>query len=135
MVAVEHKHMGHIKLIYEVCMRRSWQHEGPDITVALGDGRRQLVRSELFLFEGVEMIRLYTRVGPMNKLSETQLSALLSLNYSLAFGALASFGDDLIMTETLLMHDSAHDQLGHAVRFLAETSDGYEKQIYGTNQY
>jgi hypothetical protein len=127
--------MRHIKLISEVCMRQGWQHEGPDITVKFRDGRKQLVQSELYLFEGEEMIRLYTRVGPMNKLSETQLIALLGLNSSLAFGALASFGDDLAMTETLLISDSAHDQLGYAVRFLAETSDGYEKQIYGTDQH
>jgi hypothetical protein len=87
--------MGHIKLISEVCMRQGWQHEGPDITVNFRDGRKQLVQSELYLFEG----------------------------------------DDLAMTETLLMSDSAHDQLGYAVRFLAETSDGYEKQIYGTDQH
>ena len=127
--------MEHIKLISEVCMRQGWQHEGSDITVNFADGRKQLVQSELYLFEGEEMIRLYTLVGPMNKLSETQLSALLGLNSSLAFGALASFGDDLAMTETLLMRDSAHDQLGYAVRFLAEAADGYEKQIYGTDQH
>lgn len=127
--------MEHIKLITEVCMRQDWQQEGPDITVAAGGGRKQLVQSELYLYEGLEMIRLYTRVGPLNKLSETQLSALLGLNFSLAFGALAAFDEDLVMTETLLMHDSAHDQIAYAVRFLAETGDGYEKQIYGTDQH
>ena len=127
--------MKHIKLIQEVCMRQDWQHEGPDITVDLEGGRKQVIQSELFVFEGQEMIRLLTRVGSMQKLTDTQLSALLSLNYSLSFGALASFEDDLVMTETLLLHDSAHDQLAYAVRFLAETSDGYENQIYGTDQY
>ena len=135
MVAAEHERMEHIKLISEVCMRNDWQHEGPDITVVLGDGRKQLVRSEVYLFEGVEMLRLYSRVGPMTKFSETQLNALLGRNFSLAFGALASFGEDLVMTETLMMHKSAHDQVAYAVRFLAETSDGYEDQIYGTDQY
>ena len=127
--------MEHIKLIGEVCMRQDWQQEGPDITVTFGDGRKQLVHSELYVFEGEEMIRLYSRVGPLNKLSETQLSALLGRNFSLAFGALASFGEDLVMTETLMMRASAHDQVAYAVRFLAETADGYEKQIYGTDQH
>ena len=135
MVMAGHERMEHIKLISEVCMRQGWQHEGPDITLAAGGGRKQLIQSELFLFEGEEMLRLYTRVGPMNKLSETQLSALLGRNFSLAFGALASFGEDLVMTETLMMRASAHDQVAYAVRFLAETADGYEKQIYGTDQY
>ena len=135
MVAVEHERMEHIKLISEVCMRKGWKHEGPDITVALGDGRKQLVRSEVYLFEGVDMLRLYSRVGPMTRLSETQLNALLGRNFSLAFGALASFGEDLVMTETLMMHKLAHDHVAYAVRFLAETSDGYEEQIYGTDQY
>lgn len=136
MVMAGHERMEHIKLISEVCMRQGdWQHEGPDITVGFTDGRKQLVHSELYLFEGVEMLRLYTRVGPMNKLSETQLNALLGRNFSLAFGALASFGHDLVMTETVMMSDSAHDQVAHAVRFLAETSDGYEDQIYGTDRY
>tara|TARA_R110001599_G_scaffold353459_1_gene592337 strand:- start:30886 stop:31269 length:384 start_codon:yes stop_codon:yes gene_type:complete len=127
--------MEHIELISEVCQKQGWQHDGPDITLAFGDNRKQLVQTEVYLFEGEEMIRLYTRVGLLNKLTETQLSALLGLNFSLAFGALASFGEDLVMTETLLMRDSAQDHLAYAVRFLAETSDGYEEQIYGTDQY
>ena len=127
--------MEHIKLISEVCQKQGWQHDGPDITLTFGDSRKQLVQTEVYLFEGEEMIRLYTPVGPLGKLSETQLSALLGLNFSLAFGALASFGENLVMTETLLMRDAAQDHLAYAVRFLAETSDGYEKQIYGTDQY
>jgi len=125
----------HMELISEVCQRQGWSHDGPDITLIFGDNRKQLVQTELYLFEGEEMIRLYTRVGPLNKLSETQLSALLGLNFSLAFGALASFGEALVMTETLLMRESVHNQLAYAVRFLAETADGYEQQIYGTDQY
>ena len=125
--------MEQLKLIREVCMRQNWEPDGSDITVALGGGRKQLIHSEVYAFEGEQMIRIYTRVGLLQKLSETQRSALLGLNFSLAFGALASFGDDLVMTETLLVHDSAHDQLANAIRFLAETSDGYEDQIYGTD--
>jgi hypothetical protein len=127
--------MEHLKLIREMCMRQKWVPDGSDVTVALSGGRKQLIHSEVYAFEGEQMIRIYTRVGPLQKLSETQLSALLGLNFSLAFGALASFGDDLVMTETLLVHDSAHDQLANAMRFLAETSDGYEDQIYGTDQH
>ena len=127
--------MEHIKLISEVCMRQGWQHEGPDITLVLEGGRKQLVHCETYLFEGLQMLRLYSRVGPMTRFSETQLTALLGRNFSLAFGALASYGEDLVMTETLLMHKSAHDQVAYAVRFLAETSDGYEDQVFGTDQY
>tara|TARA_R110001592_G_scaffold363393_1_gene687342 strand:+ start:203577 stop:203960 length:384 start_codon:yes stop_codon:yes gene_type:complete len=127
--------MEYIKLISEVCQKQGWQHDGPDITLSFGDNRKQRVQTEIFLFEGEEMIRIYTRVGPLNKLTETQLSALLGLNFSLTFGALASFGEDLVMTETLLVRDAVQDHLAYAVRFLAETSDGYEKQIYGTDRY
>lgn len=127
--------MEHVKLINEVCMRQGWQHDGPDVSIAFGDGRHQLVQSELYLFEGEEMIRLYTRVGSLSRLSDTQRSALLGLNFSLAFGALASIGDDLVMTETMLMRDTVHDQLAYAIRFLADTADGYEKEIFGTDQY
>jgi hypothetical protein len=127
--------MEHLKLIREMCMRQKWVPDGSDVTVALSGGRKQLIHSEVYAFEGEQMIRIYTRVGPLQKLSETQLSALLGLNFSLAFGALASYGHDLVMTETLLVHDSAHDQLANAIRFLAETSDGYEAQIYGTDQH
>lgn len=127
--------MEYIKLISKVCQKQGWQHDGPDITLSFEDKRKQLVQTEIFLFEGEEMIRVYTRVGPLNKLTETQLSALLGLNFSLTFGALASFGEDLVMTETLLMRDAAQDHLAYAIRFLAETSDGYEKQIYGTDRY
>ncbi|MEM1152981.1 MAG: hypothetical protein AAGI44_02505 [Pseudomonadota bacterium] len=127
--------MDSLKLISEVCMRQKWQLDGNQITVSITGGRKQFVRAEVFLYEGQEMIRLVTLVGPMSKLSDTQRSALLSRNSSLAFGALTALGDDLAMTETLLTHDAGHEQLSLAVRFLAETCDGYEEQIYGTDQY
>jgi hypothetical protein len=123
------------RLVAEVCRQQGWHFDGSAVTVRLDNDRRQVVELTNFVFDGEDVTRLYTRVGPVSILSGTQLSALLGLNFSLAFGALASYGDDLVMTETLLLRESSLDQLAYAIRFLAEKSDGYEKQIYGTDHY
>jgi len=116
-------------------MRHGWHFDGAAITVQLDSGRKQIIHLATFAFDGEEITRIYSRVGPIDALSDTQLSALLGLNFSLAFGALARYGDDLVMTETLLLQEHSHDQLAFAIRFLAETSDGYEKRIYGTDHH
>ena len=123
------------RLVAEVCRRQHWDFDGESVTVHLESGRKQVIQLLTFVFEGEEVIRLYTRVGPISALTATQLSALLGLNFSLAFGSLASYENDLVMTDTLLLRESSVDQLAYAIRFLAETSDGYEKQIYGTDRY
>ena len=123
------------KTIAEVCMRNDWEYDATSITLALGGGRKQVVNFEGMVYEGREVTRIYTRVGALANLSETQLSAILGLNFSMAFGALAAYRDDLVMVYTLLLREGSHDQLATSIRFLAETSDRYEGQIYGTDQY
>ena len=81
------------------------------------------------------MLRIYTAVGPVAPLSDIQLSAVLGLNARLAFGALAIAGDDLIMTETVLLNGDCHDLLAYAMGFMAETADRYEREIYHTDRY
>ncbi|MCP5121810.1 MAG: hypothetical protein H6990_10620 [Pseudomonadales bacterium] len=123
------------KVVVDVCQRREWRRDGQQATLILPGGRHQVVGFEQFLFEGEEMLRVSTTVGPVAALSDIQLSAVLGLNASLAFGALAIAGADLVITDTLLLTSHCHEQLGRAMRFIAETADRYEREIYHTDQH
>lgn len=121
--------------ILEVCKRRHWQCDGSQATLILPGGRKQTLLFEEFIFEGNEMLRIFTRVGPVDKLTDVQLNAVLGINFSLAHGALAVYGNDLVMTDTFLVQESDQDQIAFAMQFLAETGDRYEKQIYATDEH
>jgi hypothetical protein len=81
------------------------------------------------------MLRVFTAVGPLSSLSPVQLNGVLGLNASLAFGALALKGDDLVMTDTYLLKGDCHEQLACSMRFIAETADRYEREIYRTDRH
>jgi hypothetical protein len=121
------------KAVIDVCLRKDWPCDGQQATITLPSGRRQVLTFERFLFEGEDMLRIFTAVGPVASLSEIQLNAVLGLNSSLAFGALAIVGDDLVMTDTFLLNGDCHDQLAYSMSFMAETADRYEREIYHTD--
>lgn len=123
------------KAVIDICMRKNWQCDGQQATLILPGGRHQILTFEPFLFEGEEMLRVFTRVGPVAALSEVQLSAVLGLNSSLAFGALAIVGTDLVMTETFLIKGDCQALVSYAMNFIAETADRYEREIYRTNEH
>lgn len=123
------------KVVVDVCLRKEWRRDGQQATLALPGGRHQVVSFEPFLFEGEEMLRVSTTVGPVAALSEIQLNAVLGLNASLAFGALAILGEDLVMTDTMPLKPDVHDLLARSVSFIAETADRYEREIYHADKY
>jgi len=124
-----------LRVFADVCMRNKWQLTGRQATLPIPGGRTQVIELERFVFQGEEMARIFTLVGPADELSTVQLNAILSINFGLAFGALAFAGGQLVMTDTFLLKQVDHDQLAFSMNFLAETADGYERQIYGTDQY
>ncbi len=118
------------KAVIDVCLRKDWQCDGHQATIKLPGGRHQVLSFEPFLHYGEDMLRIYTAVGPVAPLSDIQLNAVLGLNTSLAFGALAIAGADLVMTDTVLLKGDCHDLLALAMDFMAETADRYEREIY-----
>ncbi len=121
------------KAVIDICMRKDWECDGLQATIALPAGRHQVLSFDQFLLDGAEMMRIITVVGPVATLSEIQLNAVLGLNFSLAYGALAIAGDDLVMVDTFLLEGLCHDQLASAMTFIAETADRYEREIYHTD--
>jgi len=122
-------------VVIDVCLRNDWQCDGHQVVVPIANQRRQVLSFQRFLFEGRDMLRMFTAVGPVSSLSAIQLEGVLGLNASLAFGALAIRGNDLVMTDTYLLQGDCHAQLAHSMRFIAETADRYEREIYRTDQY
>lgn len=118
-----------------VCEKNGWQRDGNKATMILPGGRKQVVYLEQFVFEGDDMARIYTHVGPVACLSEIQLNAVLGLNFSLAYGALAIYSENLVMTDTFLLDQIDQDQLTYSMRFLGETGDRYEQLIYATDKH
>jgi hypothetical protein len=123
------------KVVIDVCLRNDWQCDGRHATLVIAGGRHQVLSFERFLFEGEDMLRVFTAVGPVSSLSPVQLNGVLGLNASLAFGALALKGDDLVMTDTYLLKGDCHEQLACSMRFIAETADRYEREIYRTDRH
>ncbi len=121
------------KIVLDVCLRNDWDCDGERATFKLAGGRHQVLSFEPFLLDGNDMLRVITVVGPVAALSAIQINAVLGLNSSLAYGALAMSGDDLIMVETMLLQGDCHDQLARAMSFMAETADRYEREIYHTD--
>lgn len=121
------------KAVVDICLRNDWECDGLRASIALPGGRHQVLSFEQFLLDGVEMLRIITVVGPVATLSEIQLNAVLGLNFSLAYGALAVAGDDLVMVDTFLPDGLSHEQLASAMAFIAETADRYEREIYHTD--
>ena len=123
------------QVVVDVCLRNDWQCDGHQAIVPIANQRHQTLTFELFLFDGQDMLRIFTAMGPVASLSAVQLNGVLGLNASLAFGALAIRGNDLVMTDTYLLQGDCHAQLAHSMRFIAETADRYEREIYRTDQY
>jgi len=65
--------MNYHETLDEVCSSQGWSRDGNAVTVSLAGGRRQVVHIKRMLFEGEDMVRLFTRVGLVNLLSTTQL--------------------------------------------------------------
>ncbi|MEM7234113.1 MAG: hypothetical protein AAF517_18190 [Planctomycetota bacterium] len=123
------------EIIQQVCSSNDWSYQAGKAEVALGDGRKQVLFATTFSHDGGDMVRLHTVVGDAKVLTETRLRAALSLNSSVAFGALAVQGEDLVMTDTFLISDADQGEVSRSMRFLAETADKYERMIYGTDDH
>lgn len=118
-----------------VCEERGWDLTPQGVRVNFASGRRQVVELEHFEFQQDELIRLSTTIGGVEELGQVRLTVALRINAELAHGALAVRGEDLVMTDTLMLRDANFDQVEASISYLAETADHYEKTLYQTDQY
>ena len=104
------------------------------VRVPLPGGRSQLVDMEHYEIDAQPRVRVYTRIGPIASLGVVRMEVALRKNASLERGAFAIRDEQLVMTETFALDEMGGDEFEAAVRFLAETADGYEKAIYATDE-
>lgn len=122
-------------LCRQVCESLNWELLPTGIVVRWGDGRHQLVSLEFFEFEREGLVRLSTTIGKIAELNREQLMTALRSNAELAHGALAIQGNNLCMTDTLMVAVSGPAEIEAAIEYLARTADEYERTIYGTDEY
>ncbi len=122
------------QLFEKVCAKNNWSQSGDGAELVLPGGRKQRVLIQRFQHGSDDMARAYSVVGGAEEMSATRLTSALSLNFNLPYGALAIHGGKLVMTDTFLIRDADEGEVEASIRFLAETADRYEKQIYHTDE-
>ena len=118
-----------------VCTERGWELTPQGVRVQFANGRQQVVEIEFFEFQREELVRLHTTIGKVEELGTVRLTVALCINAELAHGALAIMDDDLVMTDTLMLDDADFGEIEASIKFLAETADDYEQQLFDTDQY
>ncbi len=118
-----------------VCQEQDWELLISGVRVSWADGRHQLVELEFFPFDQEELVRLYTTIGSVEKLSALRLTIALRINAELAHGSLAIRDEELVMTDTLMLDDADFGEIEASIKFLAETADEYERTLFATDQY
>ena len=123
------------ELCERVCATEGWERLADGVRVSLPNGRHQQISTEYFEFDNREMVRFFTRIGSIERLSEEQLVAALRVNTGLAHGALAVREDDLVMVDTQVLDDADLGEVKSSIDFLARTSDSYEKVLFGIDEF
>ena len=122
------------RLSERVCREQSWELLPGGVRVPIAGGRSQLIDMERYELDQRERLRLYTRIGPFETLGVIRMEVALRKNASLERAAFAIRDEQLVMTETFALEEMGGDEFEAGLRFLAETADGYEKGIYGTDE-
>ncbi len=117
-------------LFDKVCRAAGWNPVAAAVDIPLEGGRSQRVIHEKYEDDGDVLLRVYSVVGPANRLDERRIRAALGLNWRLKFGAIAVWEDKLVVTRSFLERDLDDDELRLAIEFIARTADDYEKFIF-----
>ena len=123
------------QLCESVCARQGWELVPAGVRLTFPNGRRQIVTLEFFEFEEQELVRFYTEIGGVERMSPERLAMALQINARLAHGALAVRDGRLIMTDTLLLKDADASEIEASLSYLGETADYYEKTLFGTDSH
>ncbi len=123
------------RICQRVCQEQGWRLLPSGVEVRWRDGRHQVVSLEFFEFEDEELVRLYTTIGPVERLDPRRLLMALRINGTLAHGALAVRDDALVMIDTLPVEDGSAGEVEASIRYLAGTADRYEKTLFGTDEH
>jgi hypothetical protein len=119
----------------EVCASHDWELLPTGILVRWGDGRRQLVRVDIFESERETLVRLSTTIGDVGRLDRDRLVVALETNAALAHGALAIQSGQLCMTDTLMLDASTAEEIEASIDYLSRHADEYERSLFGTDEH
>lgn len=123
------------ELVDSIARERGWTQGGDKdqavLSVPQGNGRQQTVNLSEFSDSGEPMVRMTTRIGPVDALHGPRLRSALELNLRLPHGCLAVDGEHLVMTLTRPLRSTTAKSSGDAIQFIARQADSYEKSIFG----
>jgi hypothetical protein len=122
------------QVLAQVCDEQGWGLSESQIEVKFEEGRRQIVFLDFFDFEGDELVRFYTVIGPVKHMNPMKLTEALRLNFGLPHGAMAVHKDELVMIDTLIVEDADPGEIEASAAYLAETGDHFEKTMFGSDQ-
>ena len=118
-----------------VCEAQGWTRHGARVDVPIEGGKRhQHVELDAFDFEGEDLVRVVSPVGPTTHIDPLHLNTALRLNYGLPHGALALHGEQLVLVDTLLADEPDAEEIEAVIDYLSETADHFEKTIFGTDE-
>lgn len=118
-----------------VCREQGWELQPNGVRVPLPEGRGQVVALELMEYRDEMLVRLSTVIGRTSELSQARLDVAMRLNAEIPHGAFAIRDGDLVMTDTLFLTDADASGLEASLRYLAETADRNELEIFGTDTH
>ena len=122
------------EIFKKVCEMKKWALQGDTIEILLDGDRMQKITIVPFKHNGVAMARAFSKIGSAEDLPEMRLKSALSLNFNMPHGALALNEGMLVLTDTFLLRDADEGEVAASLRYLAETADRYEKEIYGQDR-
>ncbi len=119
----------------QVCRERGWSYAAQRVEVGLDGGRHQVVELEFFSFDGNDRVRFCSVIGDARHIDPMRLTTALDLNLRIPHGALAKRNNDLVMVETLSVEGADPAQVSATIGYLSETTDQYEKSMFGPDTH
>jgi len=114
---------------------REWEYEDGDksvaFTVPTENERRHRVRLTEFRHDNVSFVRFTSTIGTAEAVDPRRALSALGLNAHLAFGAIAIYRDELVLTESLPVGMIEAGAAILAISYLAQQADRYESVMFG----
>lgn len=114
--------------------RDSWSFSETDlyviVTLPLESGRHHKVKLTHFRHDNVAYVRFTAAIGTAGNVEIARASSALALNYHLAFGAVATHNNDLVLTETQPLGTVTPQLATAIISYLAHQADRYEEIMF-----
>ncbi|MGK2856544.1 MAG: T3SS (YopN, CesT) and YbjN peptide-binding chaperone 1 [Thermoanaerobaculia bacterium] len=102
-------------------------------TTSLADGRDQRVSIRVARAESGEWVRVFSRIGRVEKVSPQSMRRALAVNFEMLGGAMALHRDELVVMQSLLARGMGEGELRAAIESVAVLADQYERSFFGVD--